>query len=161
LGPIDLDFPGETRQAGSTFFYFDRGPKAGRVSQYRLQALSRSGGSSAPAVSGQRQVVPAVAAPAIRAEALTASIRITLNFTAPAGAKLLGFNIYRRSGSDGPQLLPLNSAPLPHATWEDQQLQFGQTYRYSATALVAIAGESVESLASAEVSLPFTLQDIR
>jgi hypothetical protein len=105
--------------------------------------------------------MPAIAAPTLKGEILPAAIRLGFDFTAPVGTKLLGFNVYRRQGGAEPMLLPLNRAPIPQATWEDQQLQFGQTYRYLATAVVAIGTETVESLPSAELELVFLLQEIR
>lgn len=161
LTAIDLDLPlKETKKSGATFIYVDRGLPEGSTSQYRLLALSRSGGSSSPAVSPFKTVLPPIPAPKIKALQLPASISITFTFAPPAGAKLLGFNIYRRQETVEPLLLPLNGAPIPAATWEDQQLQFGQTYRYSATALVETGGELVESLPSAEIELLFSLQEI-
>ena len=161
LTAFDLDSPGETRKSGGTFIYYDRGLPPGSTSQYKLLALSRSGGSSAPATSPLKKMQPVVAAPAIEAVLRTGSIGIAFTFTPPAGAKLLGYNVYRRLSVAEPSLLPLNGAPIPPPAWEDQQLQFGQTYRYSATALVEIGGESVESLPSAEVELLYTLQELR
>jgi len=161
LTMVDLGLSGEVRKSGATFIYFDRGLPPGSVSQYKLLALSRSGGSSAAVLSPLKKRQPVVPAPAIKAELQPSSIGITFTFTPPAGAKLLGYNIYRRQTAAEPLLLPLNSAPLPPPAWEDQQLQFGQSYRYSATALVDLAGESVESLPSPEVELVFSLQELR
>lgn len=161
LTAVDLDLPGETRQSGSTFIYFDRGRTPGSTSQYRLLALSKSGGSSSPATSPLKKMQPPVLAPAIRATVLPASVSIGFDFTPPAGAKLLGFNLYRRQIGAPPSLLSLNNAPIGQRSWEDQQLQFGQTYRYAATALVEIGGEQVESLPSAETEVLFSLQELR
>jgi len=161
LTTVDLDLSGEVRKSGATFIYLDRGLPPESSSQYKLLALSRSGGSSAAAMSPLKKMQPVVPAPAIKAELQPSSIRIAFTFTPPAGAKLLGYNIYRRLTAAEPLLLPLNSAPLPQAVWEDQQLQFGQSYRYSATALVELGGESVESLPSPEVELVFSLQELR
>jgi len=161
LTAVDLDLPGETRQSGSTFIYLDRALSPGNTSQYKLLALSRSGGSSAAALSPLKKMQTAVVAPAIKAELQPSSIGIAFTFAPPAGAKLLGFNIYRRLTAVEPLLLPLNGTPIQSAVWEDQQLQFGQSYRYSATALVEIAGESVESLLSTEVELVYSLLELR
>ena len=161
LTAIDLDFPGETRKSGSTFIYFDRGLPPGSTSQYKLLALSRSGGRSSPVTSPLKKMLPAITAPVIKAALLPASIEIAFTFTLPDGAKLLGFNVYRRLSAAEQSLLPLNGAPILPATWEDQQLQFGQAYRYSATALVEIGGETVESLPSAEAELLYSLQELR
>ncbi len=161
LTAIDLDLPGKAKQGSSGFIYFDRGLPSGSVSQYRLLALSKSGGRSSPATSPLRKMLPAIAAPAIKAVVLPAAIRISFSFTVPTAAKLLGFNIYRRLKGAEPSLQPLNIAPVPQGGWEDQQLQFGQTYSYSATALVETGGETAESLPSEESELLFSLQELR
>lgn len=161
LKVVDLDLPGETRRSGPTFFHFDRGLPPGSTIQYRLQAFSRSGGSSSQATSPLKKVQQVVAAPQIKAALLTTSIEIAFTFAAPPEAKLLGFNVYRRQSVSEAVLLPLNGAPVLPPSWEDQQLQFGQTYRYAATALVEIGGETVESLPSSEVELVFSRQELR
>jgi predicted small lipoprotein YifL len=153
--------PDLAQRSGPNFIYRDYGVSTGSVSQYRLLALSRSGGSSQAATSRPRKLQPVIPAPAAKATALPASIEISVTCTVPAAAKLLGFNIYRRLNATEPVLMPLNGIPIPQAVWEDQQLQFGQTYRYSVTALVETGGETVESLPSPEVEILFTRQEIR
>ena len=92
---------------------------------------------------------------------LPAAIRLDFRF-APAGkAKLIGFNVYRRANEKTPATLPLNSVPISQSFWEDRQIEFGRSYRYSATALVELEGETVESLPSKEVELLFTLLELR
>lgn len=161
LTAVDLDLPGETRQSGSTYIYRDRGLTQGSVSQYQLLAFSRSGGSSAATTSSPKKMLPVIPAPVVKAELLQSAIGITCTFTPPAGAQLLGFNIYRRQSGAAPVLMPLNATPTLLTTWEDQQVQYGLTYRYSATALVKIDGETVESLSSLEADLSFSLQELR
>ena len=161
LTTVDLDMPGETGQSGATFSYRDKGLPLGSTSQYRLLAISRSGGVSSPAISPVKKLQPLVTPPSLKAAVLPAAIRLEFSF-APAGkAKLVGFNVYRRANEKTPALLPLNSVPIGQSFWEDRQLEFGHTYRYSAAALVELEGETVESLPSKEVELLFTLQELR
>lgn len=161
LSAIDLDYPGETRQLGGSFLHFDRGLTVGSGYQYRLLAFSRSGGISQPATSAVRTLQPTVAPPAITAQILPAAVRLAFDYTPPAGAKLLGFNVYRRQAGGERPLLPLNGTPIGGSSWDDQQLDFGKRYRYQATALVEVGGETVESLPSPELEVLFTLQELR
>jgi hypothetical protein len=161
LSEIDLDLPESGTKIGSTYLYRDRDKRPGDAVQYRLQAFSRSGGVSPVETSPPRRMLPAVSAPAITATAMPTSILLSFRFTPPAGAKLVGYNLYRRSGTDAPALLPVNREPIAEPSWEDQQVQFGQTYRYAATAVVAVSGETVETVISDEQELVFSLPEPR
>jgi predicted small lipoprotein YifL len=157
---IDTDLPTENVRSGATYIYTDRQRPVGSVSQYRLLALGKSGGSSAPATSTVKRVLPPVAPPTFRGAVLPAAIALSFTAAAPVEGKLVGFNVYRRQDAQEP-LLPLNPLPITAAAWEDRQLQFGTTYRYRATTLMEIAGETVESLATDEIELVFSLQELR
>lgn len=161
LAAVDSDNPGETVKSGATFISYDRGIPVGQTSQFRLVALSKSGGFSAPATSPLVKFQPALPAPEIKGEVLPASIKLEFSFVPPPNARLAGFNVYRRTGKTALALLPLNPAPLPGNSWEDMQLQFDRSYSYSATALVEMNGETVESLRSEEIDILFELQELR
>lgn len=161
LTTVDLALPGQTVQGGGWFSYRDRGLPPGSKSQYRLLALSRSGGISSPATSPVKKLQPLVTPPGLKGAVLPAGIRLEFDFTAVAPAKLVGFNVYRRSTAKEAATLPLNSRPIVQSFWDDQQIEFGRTYRYSAAALVELEGEIVESLPSPEVELLFTQQELR
>jgi len=161
LTSIDLDMPGITRQSGAPFSYRDKVPATGSTSQYRLLAVSRSGGVSAPATSPLKKLHPVILPPTLQAAVLPAAVRLEIGYSPVGKAKVAGFNVYRRLNQNDPAPFPLNSAPLGQAVWEDQQVEFGRSYRYSATVLLEQEGEIVESLPSAEVELLFTLQELR
>jgi hypothetical protein len=59
--------------------------------------------------------------------------RITLTWHSNAST-IIGFNIYRRSGSQGPYTR-INSAPNAGAAFTDASVQAGQTYFYMITSL--------------------------
>jgi hypothetical protein len=161
LAEVDADKPGEGGRSGGRFIIFDRDVPVGRTSQYRLLVLSKSGGFSAPATSPLTKSHPPVPAPAVAGEVLPASVKLAFTFTPPAGARLAGFNVYRTPEKAAPALLPLNPAPLTGTVWEDTQVEFGRSYRYSVAALVEIDGQTMESVRSAELELLFSLQELR
>lgn len=158
LTTVDLDLAGKS---GALFSYRDKGLPTGSSSQYRLLAISRSGGISSPATSAVKKLQPAVTPPTIKAAVLADAVRLEFGFSPLGKAKLIGFNVYRRESGKTPATLPLNSTPISQPVWEDRQLEFDRSYRYSAAALVELEGETVESLPSGEVELLFTLQELR
>jgi predicted small lipoprotein YifL len=160
LTNIDVELPGATRRQGSDFTYFDRGLPVGSTVQYRLTALSRSGGKSDPATSKQLKVLPPVAAPAITATATAEGVGIAFTFAVPPGAKLRGYHVYRRQDPDEEPSRPFTGQPVAGPLWLDRQVQPGQSYRYRATALVESGGETVESLPSAEAGIAFALPEL-
>jgi len=161
LAEVDSANPGTgATKSGSTYIRHERHIPAGQTSQYRLLALSRSGGFSSPATSPLVKFQSPVPAPGIKGTVLPASVRLEFTFAQPADAKLAGFNVYRRTDKTEPALLPLNPAPLPGNAWEDTGVEFDRSYRYSATALVVVNGETVESRRSEEIDILFKLQDL-
>lgn len=161
LADIDAANPGETFRSGPAFISFDRKIPPGQNSQYRLLALSKSGGISAPATSTPVKFQPPVPAPILKTAVLPASVKLEFIFVPPASAELAGFNVYRRADKTAPALLPLNPVPISEKVWEDMQVEFGRSYWYSVAALVKINGEIIESYRSAESSLIFELQELR
>lgn len=161
LAEVAADKPGETAKSGATFIKFDRNIPVGQTSQFRLVALSKSGGFSSPATSPLVKFYPPIPPPGLKGEVLPASIKLEFTFVAPPDSRLAGFNLYRRTDKAALALLPLNPAPLPASPWEDMQLQFDRSYSYSATALVETNGETLESLRSEEIDILFKLQELR
>lgn len=161
LAAVDSDNPGETAKSGATFISYQRGIPVGQTSQFRLVALSKSGGFSSPATSPLVKFHPPLPAPGLKGEVLPASIKLEFTFVPPPNSRLAGFNLYRRSDKTALALLPFNPAPLPGSVWEDTGLQFDHSYLYSVTALVVVNGETVESLRSEELDILFKLQELR
>ena len=161
LAAVDNENPGDTIKSGSTFIRYERNIPDGQTSQYRLLALSKSGGFSSPATSPLVKFQPPVPAPGIKGAVLPASVKLEFTFAPPTDAKLAGFNVYRRTDKTTPALLPLNPAPLPGSAWEDTGVEFDHSYSYSATALVVVNGETVESRRSDEIDVLFKLQELR
>jgi predicted small lipoprotein YifL len=161
LAAVDSDNPGETLKSGSTFIRYERNIPPGQTNQYRLLVLSKSGGFSSPATSPLVKFQSSVPAPGLKGAVLPASVKLEFTFVPPADAELAGFNVYRRTDKTAAALLPLNPAPLPGSVWEDTGVEFDRSYLYSATALVVVNGESVESGRSEEIDVLFKLQELR
>jgi predicted small lipoprotein YifL len=161
LSRIDLDSPGSTQKSGDLFLHFDKSVEMGNRIQYRLTALSRSGGRSRPADTPLKTVFQPPPPPTITATLQPASIRIGFKRGKGTDFQLIGFNVYRRTVGAAPPLLPLNQEPVSGNSWEDQSLEYGTSYRYSATALTQIEGELVESPRSEETEILFKQLELR
>lgn len=158
---VDAADPGEKGSSGATFIRYDKSSPGDRSSQYRLLAVSKSGGISAPALSPLLRLRAPLPAPALKGTVLPSSIKLEFAFDPVVKHRPTGFNIYRRADKSPPPLLPFNQLPVRESAWEDMQVEYGRSYSYSVTALVEIDGESVESLRSEEINLVFSLQDLR
>jgi fibronectin type 3 domain-containing protein len=73
-----------------------------------------------------------------------------LNWNSSISSGVVGYNVYRGSGSGGPYMR-LNYSMLPATNYTDSAVQAGQTYYYVVT---AINSGNVESDFSKEVAAP-------
>jgi predicted small lipoprotein YifL len=161
LTRVDLDLPESYKKSGDLFIYLDNVGKGGDRVQYRITAFSKSGGISKPADAPLKKQLQPPPPPAIAVSLQPASIRVECTPKSAANPSQVGFNVYRRSADSAPSLLPLNQEPITGSTWEDQALEYGRSYRYSAAVVTQIEGELVESSRSDEIEILFTLQELR
>ena len=161
LKSVDVALSGDVVRSGSTFIYRDLSVAPGTTSQYRVVALSSSGGFSAPVSSPARKLVPPVPAPSATVTALPGSIRIGMEAAPSLKESFIGFNIYRQTGDASRGVSPVNPSPVAEAAWDDQLVRFGSRYRYRVTSLHKIDGETIESLQSPETEILFSLQKLR
>jgi predicted small lipoprotein YifL len=161
LSRIDLDTPESVKKSGDLFIYFDKGGETGNRFQYRVTALSKSGGKSSPADAPVKKLFHPPPLPAIKATLQPSSIRIGFAPGKTKGPAVIGFNIYRRTAGSAPPLLPFNQEPVTDSYWEDHSLEYGSSYRYSAAALAQIEGEIVESPRSEEIEILFKQLELR
>lgn len=61
------------------------------------------------------------------------------------GAELIGYNIYRRSGSDYFAATPLNAEPLTVLKYDDFKVKNGTEYSYAVRSLIKIGDQQLES----------------
>jgi len=161
LSSIELDSPGSFQKSGDLFIYFDKGGDKENRFQYRVTALSRSGGRSRPSDAPVKKLLPRPPPPTLTATLQPGSIKLGFAPGKAKGPAPVGFNIYRRKAGDAAPLLPLNPELLTGSSWEDLSLEYGTSYRYSAAALSQIEGETVESPRSTEIEILFKLQELR
>lgn len=75
-----------------------------------------------------------------------------LSPTEAAGAKVVGYNIYRSEKSRVHPLSPINGSPVPLPHFEDRNFHFGTTYYYTVRAVVKEGAFTAESFDSPEYS---------
>lgn len=153
LKEIDATLP--TGNGG--FVYLDSRP-AGTVSQYRLTAFSRSGGTGPAALTAELLMLPPLPPPSMTLKLLPSAIRISLSCNPAADSRLKGYNIYRRQSAGGAQPSLLGKASAD-GVWEDRLLNPGSRYSYSATSLLERNGVITESLPSPELDLVYSLEE--
>lgn len=161
LAAVDLALPTNVRQSGGLFIYHDAAVKPDAASQYRLLALSRSGGVSKPVTSALKKMLPSPTPPSLKASVSPTAVVLELTARETAVPGFVGYNIYRHVAGTEANPLPYSRKPVTERLWEDQQLEYGTTYRYAATVLVKIGNELVESPPCAEVEVLFTQAEIR
>jgi hypothetical protein len=161
LTKVDLDLPESYKKSGGLFLYFDMVGKGGDRVQYRVTAFSKSGGTSKPADAPLKKPLQPPPPPTLVVTLQPASIRVECTPKGHKNPASVGFNVYRRSADSAPPLLPSTQEPITGSTWEDQALEYGRSYWYSAAEVTQIEGELVESSRSAEIEILFTLQELR
>jgi hypothetical protein len=161
LSRIELDMPASFQKSGDLFISFDKGGEKGSRFQFRVAALSRSGGISRPSDTPLIKLHPLPPAPAITATLQPSSIRIVFKAGKARDGEAIGYNIYRRTAGSPIPLLPLNQDPVTETSWEDHSLEYGNSYIYAATTLSQIEGEIVESPRSEEIEVLFRQLELR
>jgi hypothetical protein len=157
LSTVELDFPGEVKRSGNYFIYRDRGVKPEATVQYRLLALSKTGGISSPATTESRRKLPPPSPPQLQATALPTAIRLTFVRQSPPEGTKTGYNIYRREPGEQPSPFPINAAPVTDTVWEDPMPRYGKTYLYTATSVATVDNLQVESAPSNEAKILFIM----
>lgn len=142
-GYVDLELPGGAVVSGGRVAWRDGSPglRAGGHYAYKVIPVDGDGfsGQESPEIKVRLHTMPA--AP----EGLTATAgnrRVVLMWEAPAkdasGAAvdaLAGFDVYRSEDRDKFPAAPVNEAPVPGGTFEDDGLTNGRTYYYMISAL--------------------------
>jgi len=86
---------------------------------------------------------------------------ITISWQPPAAnidgstpVNLLGYNVYRVTGSEGEDAQPVNDALIAGTQYQDRKFKFGETYRYVVRAVsLGTEGGQVESLNSNSITV--------
>lgn len=144
---VDLDYLRDVRRIGDRLYLWDDELEAGIGYQYSVVPFNARGrqGDSA------RQRIPFVSPPPppVRLTAESHDRMVRLRWQPPAEvaaeAERVGFNVYRREGSDAFPLLPVNREIQVEPTFEDYSVENGRTYEYAVRTVVRLLETKVES----------------
>jgi predicted small lipoprotein YifL len=150
---IYLDnLPPDTQRSGGQLILLDSNVTAGNVYSYRVVPFTTDGVDGVISANADVRLDAPVAAPGLKIEAFPTELKLVLSSTAITSGRLLGFNVYRSSGTAQQSYMPLNREPVKGSEYVDTGLERGVKYRYSARALVSrTAGDVAESMESNQV----------
>ena len=147
---IYLDpLPTDIQRAGGRLILLDSDVSAGNTYSYRVIPFTADGVDGVTSVNADARVDVPLAAPGLKIEAFPTELKLTFSSTAIKSGRLLGYNVYRTSGTASRSFLPLNREPVKGSEYVDTGLERGVRYRYSARALIIReTGDSAESMES-------------
>ncbi len=153
IARVHPDLPAPAQSVGALFLLSDSGAILGQTARYRLQARNRLGDLGQSLILKQDFRQPVAAPTGLSITAYDRSIVLHWQPTAiPAGAGLVGYQIYRREGDKPFRPLALNLRPIEKVEFSDYGLQNSRTYYYRVRSLFNFAGQMLESLPSVEIS---------
>jgi hypothetical protein len=128
-------FPAPAQRQGSRMIWTDSDVRTGKYYQYRLTTVQTGGVTSSPSTTGLAIVQPPPEPPVLKARSRFGGlIVLEMSGKVPEGAVLVGYTIYRAEDTGLPQLLTTLVAGQDH--YEDQAVQRGTVYRYTASVAV-------------------------
>lgn len=153
IARVHPDVPSPAQSVGAIYLLSDNGAVLEQTARYRLQARNLLGDMGQPLILKQvfREPVPAPTGLNIMSHDRSTELR-WLPTTLPAGARFVGYQIYRREENTPFQPLALNLRPIKKNEFSDYNLQNSRTYYYRVRSLFDFAGETLESLPSVEIS---------
>lgn len=137
----------DTQRFGGRLVLIDSEVISGDTYSYRIVPFTADGvdGASSPPVSLRVGAVP-IPPPVLSVESLPTEVRLKLSVYPLIAARMLGYNLYRSSGTGTKSYLPINREPLKGDVYVDGAVERGVAYRYTARALVVWpSGDVVES----------------
>ncbi len=144
--------PATTQRFGNRLIVVDSDVSVGNSYSYSIVPFTVDGLDGAPSAIAIVRVVDPLPAPIVKSESLPTEIRLKLSLQPLSVGRLLGYNLYRVSGTDDRSYLPINREPLLANEYVDSGLERGVKYRYTARVLMVLAsGDIVESFESVEV----------
>ena len=153
LTRVSPQLPRPAQRINDAYLLSDGDFAPGDRIHYRLRVRSRQG-DFGPELEIAQSVRPAVEPPAelgVSGQDRSADLRWR-EAEVPAGARLLGYQVYRRVDDEPYSLLPTNLLPLQKPSFSDFGIENGRLYHYRVRSLFDFGGEQVESLPSCEVS---------
>lgn len=153
LARINPQLPAPARQVGELYLLSDQGAGAGQTARYRLTPRNSQGDAGLPLTLTQVYRPPQPGPTGLAIQPHDRSLDLSWQPVAvPVGAKLLGYQVYRRRGTAPFSPLPTNLKPLAETRFADFGLENAQTYSYRVRALFDFAGQQLESLPTEELS---------
>ncbi len=150
---IEPDLPQPARLVDKGYQYLDRDVEVGIGYQYKLVPLSPAAEQGQPLVLRQEFRPPLPAPADFRAQSRDRSVLLSWQAVdLPDGFELLGYRIYRRTETEKISPFPLNPEPVQNISYEDFNLENGRRYHYQVRALGRLEEQTIEGLASEELS---------
>jgi predicted small lipoprotein YifL len=148
LARIDLDYLQGIRRIGNLFLFDDPDLQKGKSYQYKVRSFTTDGAQSKDSNKARRSALAPPLPPVL--EALSSTTGVVLAFVAPPPEEgsLVGYHIYRSKKGGKMPLTPLNAKPFTGTTYEDKEPLVGMSYSYTATSVLTLNGETVESAPS-------------
>lgn len=157
LQEVDLDYLRDVHRIGDRLYLWDAELEPGFGYQYRVVPINTRGREGDPARLRVPFVTPPPPPAGLAAESRDRMVRLHWQ---PAAGMLpemerIGYNLYRREGSEPFPLLPVNREIQVEPEFEDYSVENGRTYGYAVRTVVRILGNHVESpLSSAVTATP-------
>jgi len=135
LKRIDLISPAPAQRQGNRIIWSDSDVRIGKYYQYRLNTVQAGGVISSPGTTALTMVLPPPEPPVLKAHSSFGGlIVIDVAGKTPEGTTLVGYTLYRAEGTALPQFLAKLAAGQDR--YEDQMVQRGAVYRYTASVAV-------------------------
>jgi predicted small lipoprotein YifL len=148
---LDL-LPTDTQRFGSQLILLDGDVLAGNIYSYSIVPFTADGIDGAASAVADVRVGASLPAPSVTIESFPTEVKLWLSSQPFSSGHLLGYNLYRTSGTTPRSYQPLNREPLKGSVYVDNTLERGVKYRYSArTVQVLESGGIAESAESQEV----------
>ena len=139
--------PANTQRFGGRLVFIDSEVLSGDTYSYTIIPFIAGGidGATSPVAGVHVGAVP-IPPPALAIESLPTEVRLKMSVYPLIAARMLGYNLYRSSGTGPVSYLPINREPLKGDEYVDGAIERGVRYRYTARALVVRpSGDIVES----------------
>lgn len=143
----------DTERVSGHMVLRDSDVSPGNVYSYRVVPFTADLIEGVPSAVADARIDAPLAAPRLKMESFPTELKLSFSSTAAIRTgRLLGYNVYRSSGTAPRSFLPLNREPVKGSVYVDSGLERGVKYRYSVRALYSrAAGDIAESMESNEV----------
>ncbi len=153
IARVHPDLPTPAQSVGALYLLSDSGATIEQTARYRLQARNLLGDMGQTLILKQAFREPVSAPTGLSVTIHDRSIELHWQPTEiPAGASLVGYQVYRREEKKPFQPVAINLRPIRKIKFSDYGLQNSRTYHYRIRSLFNFAGEMLESLPSVEIS---------